>query len=450
MSIGWAFLEDRYSRKTLLIGTVGIFLSGLFLTSLSFNFLSFFWFRMMSAAGFGALLPLTGSIIIDLHSSERRTKAFALLGTSTFIGFGAGSVLVGILLGMASWRSIVFILSITCIISLLFFSMMKIPKKGATEKSLKNSLSNNTQHYSFRFRFAELKYITVTRSNRYFIIFFFIHDFVVGTISFYLIPLIRSDFGYDPFNSMIIQLIIYLPLLIGTPYWGKVADRRFGRDQGGKVKTLFSTITIGPLFSILAYSLSWLPPSIFVACLMMFTFITSSATSIAYSILGDINPPELRSGIFSLANLSAIVGRSVGILVCGVLYDNLQMRYSTIFLLWQIIFLTGLSLCLLIPKKAVTSEMENLTRLLEKRASEMSNQSIREEGAQPSTLKDILNQVLENQMKMAKMLKNVTEDQFYLTKIVYYSLELIKRTIGRPDKVHEQEENEVESIRITT
>jgi MFS family permease len=302
---------------------------------------------------------------------------------------------------------------------------MRIPKK------------ENVNDNQF-LRIEKIKGLLHKHSNGYFILFFFIYDFVVGTVSFYMIPLMRNDFGYDPFNSMIIQLIIFAPQLIGAPYWGRKADRKFQREPEGKVKTLFSVIVFGSIFSISAYSLHWFNVIIFVFFLMVFTFITSSSTSIAYSILGDINTAKLRTTIFSLVNLSSIGGRSIGIALCGVLYETLKVNYSTIFLLWQIVFMLGLTLSLVVPKKVVPSE------LIEKRIKDIEI----EETPQSASLYDVLNMLLENQKKLAIALKNITEKQFYLTKFVYYSLELIKRTLNRPNHPQNEEQNSVEPIKV--
>lgn len=425
-SIGWALLEKRYPRKMLLISAILLFSTSFFFTSLSSNLFTFFISRLISAIGFGAVIPLMNSIMIDLHPIEKRTKGFALLGTTTFLGFGAGIIITGVLLTMTTWRTILFILSINCLICLIIFSMMRMPKKMNL---------NDTQF----FKIEKIKGLLHKHSNCFFILFFFIYDFVVGTVSFYMIPLIRTDFGYDPFTSMVIHLVIFAPQLIGAPYWGRKADRKFLKEPEGKVKTLFTTIVFGSLFSISAYSLHWFNVIFFILLLMVFTFITSSSTSIGYSILGDINTPKLRTTIFSLVNLSSIGGRSIGIALCGVLYDILKVNYSTIFLLWQLVFMMGLILSLIVPRKSVPSE------LLEKR---ILNIEI-EETSQSTSLNDVVNMLLENQKKLAITLKNITEKQFYLTKFVYYSLELINRTLNRTNYSQNEKQNSIESIKVT-
>jgi MFS family permease len=171
---------------------------------------------------------------------------------------------------------------------------------------------------------------------------------------------------------------------------------------------------------------------------MVFTFITSSSTSIGYSILGDINPPEMRTNIFSLVNFSMIIGRSIGIAVCGVMYDTLGIKYSTLFLVWQIVFMVGLTTCLIVPKKAVPNE------LVEKRTVSV----VIEKEEKTNSINDVVNMLLENQKKLAITLRNITKKQFYLTKLMYYSLEVINKTLNNPDpnNSHDKDQDSIESI----
>ncbi|MHA1916591.1 MAG: MFS transporter [Promethearchaeota archaeon] len=431
----WAFLESQYSPKKLLIYTLLMYSGALILTSFSVNLIAFVIFRAIAAIGFGAVLPLASSLILDLYSSETKTKSLALLGTSTFIGFGAGNVIAGFLLGGTSWQAILFILSMTCLISIVLFAFSRLPNRGSS------MLSGEDHANEFHFRRTKISAIAKTHSNIFLILFFFIYDFVIGTVSFYLVPLLRTDFSFTPFTSMIIQTLTYLPLLVGIPYWGKKADIKSLNAPGGKIKLLLLTVSIGPVASIVAYSLGTVHIGIFITGLMVFTFITSSATSIAYSILGDINLPELHPTVFSFGNLSAIVGRSLGIALCGILYNTISLNYSFIFLMWQVIFLIGLPLTLLIPRRRVALEMEKVRRLIERNRQKENLISDHHATRQPRKIETIMDAILDSQMKTMSTLRKLAKNQYFLSKMMYYTLEVVKRTIHRIDKLENDNDN---------
>ncbi|MHA2398730.1 MAG: MFS transporter [Promethearchaeota archaeon] len=419
----WAVLGTRSSPKKLLICALLKYSGALSLTSFSGNLITFVLFRVIAAIGFGSLLPLTSLIFLDLYPPERKTKSLALLGTSTFVGFGAGNVITGVLLGNVSWRAILFILSLTCLLSSIIFTFSRIPKQRTSRLSLDNHMN------AFRVQRTDLNSLTKTRSNIFLIGFFFIYDFVIGTTSFYLIPLLRADFSFTPFASMLIQTLTYLPLLVGIPYWGKKADKRSLKDPRGKIKLLLSTVSIGPFASIIAFSFGKVHIGFFIGGLMVFTFITSSATSIAYSILGDINFPELRTTVFSFGNLSAILGRSFGIAFCGVLYNTISLNYSFIFLMWQVIFLLGLPFMLLLPRRRVPLEMEKVSKLIEKQDQSKKLTFAGNEITQTNKIEVIIENVLDNQMNIIKTLRKLAKSQYFLSKMMYYTLEVVKRTI---------------------
>lgn len=376
------------------------------------------------AVGFGALLPLSNSIIMDVKSSQHRTKALALLALTVMLGFGTSNIIAGTFLDLTSWRMILFILGLSKMIFITFIYVTDIPSP-----KIRGEMN---PYYSFRLARPNLNQLGKIKSNLNFFILFFIHDFVVGTISFYIIPMLKTDLHLIPIYSMIVCIVMYIPQLIGAPYWGKVADHRFTRQSNGKISLLLLIVIIGPLFSIIGYSVFSFNIVIFIICIMIFAFITPTITSIAYSILGDINPPELRTTIFSLSNFSAICGRSMGIAACGILYEHIFHQYSIIFLFLQFIFLFGLTFTLIRPMLIIPIEMQNLISLLERRIS--GDEKTTSKTTPKPTIKDILNTLIESQIELFKKQEKLSQNQVYLTKFLKYTLEVSRRILLLPNK----------------
>ena len=446
LSFLWAFLENRYTRKKLFMIAVSLYSLGLFLTCISLNIITFFFSRILSAVGFGALLPLSNSIIIDLRPSEKRTNSFALLGMAMFLGSGTGIMLSGLLLGLFSWRVLIFLLSLVSMITTFFLIPISIPKRGITEKSLTIVLSQDEVQYTHRLGLVEMRQFTKTKTNIHFMLMFFIHDFVMGTVSFYFITLLRVDVGFTPFTAMITQILIFIPQLFGVSLWGKKADKEFRKRANGKVIILLFTIILGSGFSITAYALGPTHVTLFIMCLMVFSYMTSSTPSIAYSILGDINPPEVRSTAFSLGNLSGLVGRSVGIALCGFLYQSVFNTYHHIFLIWQIIFVVGIILVLISPLNQISLDLRNLTRLLEQRVKDLVDQK---KIVEREKSEDPLEMILKNQMVLANRQKELAKNQYYLTKMLYYSLEVIRRILKSVNFVNGEDEENNHELHLT-
>lgn len=55
-------------------------------------------------------------------------------------------------------------------------------------------------------------------------------------------------------------------------------------------------------------------------------------------------------------------------------------------------------------------------------------------------LTKVVDMVLENQKNLALTLKSITTKQYYLTRLFYYSLEVINRTLKHPKNPQNEEE----------
>ncbi|MHA2399434.1 MAG: hypothetical protein ACXADU_11175 [Promethearchaeota archaeon] len=72
---------------------------------------------------------------------------------------------------------------------------------------------------------------------------------------------------------------------------------------------------------------------------------------------------------------------------------------------------------------------DELNQLFDFIGTELSNLFEEKEEKKP-TIKETLHSVLENQTKLIETLNKVSMDQLHLSKMVYYSLELIQQTLG--------------------
>ena len=84
----------------------------------------------------------------------------------------------------------------------------------------------------------------------------------------------------------------------------------------------------------------------------------SGIDPIANSILGDVNPPHVRTTIYSINYIAKMIGRSVGILIVGLLQSIFGGIYK-----WGYITVTAILICsiifLIILRKTVPSDLES-------------------------------------------------------------------------------------------
>ena len=79
----------------------------------------------------------------------------------------------------------------------------------------------------------------------------------------------------------------------------------------------------------------------------------------------------------------------------------------------------------------VLVEIDKLAIMLKNRLDERKNEARREEikEREPINVKEILFRVLKNQRKLAERQLKLAESQRYTTKLLYYSLEVMKRVL---------------------
>jgi MFS family permease len=109
-SLGFGWLTDRYGRRKIFNVTLGIYLVGVLLTSLSWNALSFALFRILTGIGIGGEYASVNSAIDELIPARLRGRIDMTVNGSYWFGAAlgaAGSLLLlsGTLVSLnAGWR----------------------------------------------------------------------------------------------------------------------------------------------------------------------------------------------------------------------------------------------------------------------------------------------------------------------------------------------------------
>lgn len=103
-------LADLFGRKPVLLTGIGIFLLGSALCGIATSMGQLIVFRALQGLGAGSVMPITMTIIGDLHS-EQRARAKAQGWISAVWGFSgvAGPLVGGFLVDTLSWRYIFFL-----------------------------------------------------------------------------------------------------------------------------------------------------------------------------------------------------------------------------------------------------------------------------------------------------------------------------------------------------
>ena len=99
---GW--LSDRFGRKNLYLGAVGLFMITSLLCAMATNLPEMVAFRLLQGMAGAFLVPVGQSVILDIHPPEQTPKAMTIFGTGVVIGPILGPFLGGWLTENFNWR----------------------------------------------------------------------------------------------------------------------------------------------------------------------------------------------------------------------------------------------------------------------------------------------------------------------------------------------------------
>ncbi len=401
LSILWGYLGDRGNRKRLLLVGTLIWSSSLVLTPLVFN--AIFWLVVQCIAGIGlACIASVGfSIIVDFVAPERRGMALGFWGLSQGLGTAVGKAVAAILVKDASgWWQPFFIFSIVGfgMIGLYFFTLD--PKRGATEKELKDV------DYDYKIKGADFIYIFKNKTNILIMLTGLIGQIFWGSLTW--LPYVFTQKFKDQaltdyaagFAGNIVAGLFAIGGIFSIPI-GWFTDKLLKRTRVARplVAGVFSLAGI-PLFILmllipfdlsalagvsdtfgiingLLYQLGNNPP--FLAMFLVSVGASAMLSATApnwFALIGDVNLPEHRGTMFGLANLVNGVGRGIGSLVLPVIATAFLLLYpEPTNYLWSIIvallFFIPMGILCLVGCWTVKPDYQNVKETLTSRAEEL-------------------------------------------------------------------------------
>ncbi|MHA1651682.1 MAG: MFS transporter [Candidatus Helarchaeota archaeon] len=363
VSFFWAFAADKLEkRKILLLISSFIWSIGALLTIFITGFVSLLIIQCITAVGYAGILPLSISLIIDLIPPEDRTRFLGWLTVGMTLGTGLGILIAGTLIDITSWWVPFLIISLLGFLSIYRVSLLREPKKGAQEK-LYSDIVN------FKMRKEDLKEIFKMKSNILLILYIFLKFIAVGGISFHFVPMLMKDHQFNMIEggstfATLIMIGTFSIQIIGAPYLGKLADNRYKHKNTAKAELIILIVLIGSLFYLGGFLLDFpvfniLMVLLFSALILLGAFFMAGDGPISQSILGDVNPPQVRTTIYSITFIAQMTGQSIGILITGILYGIFGNVFKWSFV--TITFVLIASILLLIPlKKTVPSDLAYL------------------------------------------------------------------------------------------
>jgi len=343
-SLIWAVLADKFQRKNLLIVATIEWSIFTLLTIFATDFYSLLIFQLLTAIGFGAALPLIFSLIVDFVASENRGRKFGVLSAVYVLGNGLGQMLSGFLIDFYTWQVPIFIISICGFFCTGLLFLLIEPVRGAMDKLNKASGEVDTD-LSYKIKLKDLQKIWKIKSTIALLVLNFVMFISIGAISSFFISMLKNDFLLPSSLATIFLILVFSSQVISGPLFGKMGDKKRQIDKNGRMKVVLICLVGGSSLYIIAYSLTFISTDIivafiFIAIIYVGAFLFGGIDPLTQATLGEINPPQIRSTIYSLNYLAYTFGRSISLLILGQLFLYFNNQYSPGYLILSIMALS--------------------------------------------------------------------------------------------------------------
>jgi MFS transporter, Spinster family, sphingosine-1-phosphate transporter len=373
-SIFWGYAADKGKRKKLIMTGTVIWSVSVFLTAFSQNFIQLMVYQVFTGIGLGCIASIGYSVLTDYIPQKRRGMLMSLWGMSQGFGGIAGSVMASTTATASNWRRPFLIVAILGLAFIVLYVFTKDPKKGGAEPELMG-LSEEGYEYNYVIKLGHIREIIMKKSNKWLIIQGFFMNITTGTL-IWLPTLYISKihgYGYSTKTSMIAASYLFALLQAGgllSIYFGYLGDKFQKFTYRGRPLLAAASIFIAmplyiAMFNVPMTGLS-LPKSInpfivFVGLVkeiainpwMMIMFLLALGATAAQSantpnwlaLLTDVNLPEHRATMFSIANLVSGIGRAIGnslvgpILILVSIYYGEPYNYIITMSLFQLFFI---------------------------------------------------------------------------------------------------------------
>lgn len=342
-SLLWAILGDKFPRKTLLIIATFEWSVLTLFTIFSTNFQSLLIFQLIAAIGFGASLPLIFSLIIDLVEPENRGKEFGVLSANYVLGNGLGQILSGFLIEIYTWQIPLIIVSISGFICTFLLFLIQEPTRGAKDKLYSTPEEKNIR-LDYKIKKEDLKRIWKLKSTMLILILNFVMFISIGAISSFYISMLKNDFSLSSIVATIFLIIVFGSQVPSGPIFGKLGDKKRKLDINGRIKIAMICLLFGSTLYIVAYSITLISKDIVIAFIFLGitffgAFLFGGIDPLTQATLGEINPPQIRSTIYSINYLAYSFGRSISLLILGQLFLAFNNQYTPGYLILSIMAL---------------------------------------------------------------------------------------------------------------
>lgn len=382
----FGILADRHQRKWISVSAAFFYGVCTFITSFCPNGIQGYWFlftvRLLSGFGLGAVIPAIFSMIGDTAKNDKRATVFSIFTVATIIGQLGGLALASI---SDDWRTGYFYIGIMELFLAFGMVFVKEPKRGISEEQLEDVLVEGAE-YNFKIKKQDLKLLWENKSNKW-VILNFIDTIPSSMLIFVIFKYLLDTHGIAEENVTFTLGFGILGGMIGAILFGYIGDRWYKKNK--KARVILAIICNN--IPVISYIMIFLPlfngfyvtgpqdfgtlltyPEIQIMIIIVFItmLINQGVGPNWYSSVLDVNLPEHRATMISIASFADLFGKAVGPLLGGIIYEFISGRAAMIAVA---IFWVANSVFWIPVYKNIENDIEKIDRILKDRARMLKN-----------------------------------------------------------------------------
>ena len=293
-------LSDKYGRKPVLLGGLGLYVLSSLMCSFSVNIEMLILFRITQALGAGAMVAVSTAIVKDSFNDSERPRIIALIQMLSVFAPTLAPIIGALVIKYINWQMTFVVLALIAVISVIMTLLFE--ETLNKEKRLKGSILET---------FTSLGSIIKNKPFMTFLVS------TGATASIYMAFIAISSYIYmDWFNLSETEYSLFfafnsIVLMIGPNVYLRLKDRLTSKQI---VLYSFATIMLG---GILTLTFGKISPYIFVLTFLPITFSNSFLRAFSANVL--LGQREMNAG----AAASVISFTNTGIGALGMLLGAL-------------------------------------------------------------------------------------------------------------------------------
>ncbi len=312
------YFTDLISRKKLfmtviLVGAIPCFLSGFVR-----NYEQLLVLRALTGIGIGGVTPITFSLIGDYFSRKNRSMAAAWIVLVQGLGVALGQMVAGFVGPGYGWRlPFIIVASPLFLIAIIFWIGMEDPPRGKSEESLKELIERGSV-YTGKINFSLYKDLFKIKTNVLILLQGLPWCLPWGVLYIFCNDFYAQDKGFSVEMATIIVMTGGAAALVGTYVGGLIGNKIYNRKP--RFLPLFTGcaafLSVIPLLYLINYpsQLGVENPSLVMPLALAFLtgFIAGFPLPNVRAMTLNVNSPETRGSIMSIANLTDSLGMGFG------------------------------------------------------------------------------------------------------------------------------------------